>query len=105
MGNINSFNKDFGLIIIGSIIFTASFLWKDLVSDIQELYFPKNYSSMWTRILFTIIVTAILVLIATHLRSFFGIDDQGTQNQFDDSPINDSELDINIYGNDLYDFY
>ena len=84
MGNTMSFRKDFGLIIVGAVIFTASFLWKDLFSDIEELYFPK-INGICGRFLFTLVVTVILVLIAVHLKGFFGINDSRPV-QFDDDP-------------------
>ena len=37
-----SFKREFGLILIGALIFTASFLWKDLITDVEEKYFPNS---------------------------------------------------------------
>lgn len=100
MGNINSFSQEFGILLVGSILFTASFIWKDLVSDIQETLLPKKYSSIWQRTLYTIIVTIILIYTAIHLRNFFGLNSNNNANnninsdirgQLDDSPIDDNE--------------
>lgn len=95
MGNMISFKKEFGLIIVGAIIFTASFLWKDLLSDIEELYFPKKYG-IGGRLFFTVLVTVIMVMIAVHLRNFLGLNQQQNQPiRFDDDPLNNADrLDI-----------
>lgn len=87
MGNINTFQKEFGLLIVGAIIFTASFLWKDLFAEIQDQLFPKQYSNLLSRCLFTIIITVILVCIAVNLKPLFGL---SKPIQFDDSPINNN---------------
>lgn len=93
--NLSSFQRDFGLIIVGAVVFTASFLWKDLLSDIEELYFPKNQGILG-RIIFTILVTVVLLLIAVHIRSVFGLSVLGESPiEFDDSPIDDNNLHIN----------
>ena len=87
MGNAVSFKKEFGLIIVGAIIFTASFLWKDLLTDIEELYFPKKYG-LTGRVIFTALITMILVLAAVQLRSRFGLTNQQSRVRFDDDPLN-----------------
>ena len=86
-----SFKKDFGLIVVGAIIFTASFLWKDLLSDIQEYYFPKKFG-LTGRAMYVLIVSIILVMIAVHLRYRFGLVNDNNQNpiQFDDQPLQDT---------------
>lgn len=72
MGNLLSYRKDFGLIIVGAVIFTAALLWKDLIVDVRETYFPPH-AGLMTRLLFTIIITFILVVVAVELRNFFGL--------------------------------
>lgn len=67
-----SFRQDFGLIVVGALIFTASFLWRDLFSDYRDKYFPKS-EGITQRLFFTMIVTVLLVLIAGNLRRFFGL--------------------------------
>lgn len=86
-----SFKKDFGLIVVGAIIFTASFLWKDLLSDIQEYYFPKKFG-LTGRAMYVLIVSIILVMIAVHLRYRFGLvnNNQNPPIQFDDQPLQDT---------------
>ena len=91
MGNTLSYRKDFGLILIGAIIFTASFLWKDLFSDVREKYFPAKFG-LTGRFMFTFVITIILVMIAVQLRNYFGLtpdDLQKQQLQFDDNSIDD----------------
>ncbi|XWV25500.1 hypothetical protein QJ856_gp0258 [Tupanvirus deep ocean] len=95
MGNNVSFKKEFGLIIVGAVIFTASFLWKDLLSDVREIYFPKEYG-IFGRLIFTIIITMLLVIFAIHLRNILGItqsnqDSSDTTIRFDDDPLGNPE--------------
>lgn len=88
--NSESFKKEFGLIIIGAIIFTASFLWKDLFNDVEEMYFPKA-KGLLGRVFFTFIVTVLLIFLAVFLRRMLGLDTQNVI-KFDDNPIgNDSD--------------
>ena len=92
MGNVESFRREFGLIIVGAIVFTASFLWKDLLVDIEDYFFPKQYNNMAGRIAFTILVTAILIVIAISLRNVLGLGHSNEQPVvFDDSPIDDND--------------
>ena len=72
MGNALSFRKEFGLIIVGSLVFTASFLWKDLISEVQEKCFPKD-KGLFGRAIYVIIITVVLIMIAVHLRTIFGL--------------------------------
>lgn len=90
MGNTLSYKKDFGLILVGAIIFTASFLWKDYLTDVEEVYFPKG-KGLLGRLFFVIIVSVLLVVLAVHLKDVFGISskDRNTIN-FDDSPLDDN---------------
>ena len=92
MGNTLSYRRDLGLIVVGAILFTASFLWKDLITEIEETYFPK-INGIGARIVFTIIVTIILVIIAVEMKDFFGISSSKrkleNKIQFDDEPINE----------------
>ena len=97
MGNTISFRKEFGLILVGAIIFTASFLWKDFLTDLEQYFFPKG-QNLTGRALYTIIVTIILILMAVHLRTVFGLSSSSQSSiKFDDSPIDDnSNIDIGI---------
>jgi hypothetical protein len=86
----NSIRQDYGLILVGAIIFTASFMWKDLLTDVEEMYFPKN-GYIGYRFIFVIVITIILVTIAVYLRNYFGLNKTQNTNQspivFDDSPL------------------
>ena len=81
----STFKKEFGLIMVGAIIFTASFLWKDLLTDFKDKYFPKA-RGLSMRVIYTILITIIMVIIAVNLKNTFGL--IGTTISFDDSPIN-----------------
>lgn len=88
MNNILSFRTEFGLIIIGAVVFTASFMWKDLLNDIEEVYFPKD-NGLPSRVIYTIVVTILLVSLSVYLRYVFGLSNQKIDNKFDDHPIDD----------------
>lgn len=72
MGNVVTYRKEFGLIFIGAIIFTASFLWKDMFADIKDHYFPKD-RGMAGRLLYTIIITIALIILVVHLKYLWGL--------------------------------
>lgn len=74
MGNIASYRKEFGLIVVGAIIFIASFLWKDMFTDIKDQYFPRKYG-ITGRLLFTIVVTMILIMLAVHLKHLWNLNE------------------------------
>lgn len=80
-----NFKREFGLIIVGALIFLASFLWKDFFTDIQEVYFPRR-KGLLARGLYIAVVTTILITIAVHIKNAVS---PGEQIAFDDSPIND----------------
>lgn len=92
MGNNVSFKKEFGLIVVGAIVFTASFMWKDMLSDIRELYFPKEYG-IAGRLLFTIVITMLLILLAVELKHMWKLNGTPPEQPiiFDDNPIDKSE--------------
>jgi len=92
--NKSSFKKEIGLILVGAIIFIASFMWKDLFKDVEEKYFPKEYG-LTGRFIFTILVTIILVLLAVYLKDVWNLS-QPTQYKLDDDPLgNDSSSSSN----------
>ena len=80
MGNALSFRKEFGLIIVGSLVFTASFLWKDLISEVQEKCFPKD-KGLFGRAVYVIVITVVLIMIAVHLRTIFGLNGSHNNNR------------------------
>lgn len=98
MGNTtSSFKKEFGLIMVGALIFTASFLWKDLIKDYEDAFLPKKYSLLW-RSIYTILITVVLVLLAIHMRGLFGLSNSPTSIQFDDGPIDNQENNVDVSG-------
>lgn len=66
---VKLFKKQFGFIFISSIMFIASFLWRDLLKDIEDLYFPK--SSLLSRFIYTLVVTILLVFVIIYLKQLF----------------------------------
>ena len=94
---LESFRKDFGIIIISALIFLVSFLWKDLLSDIEELYFPKT-KGLGGRVMFIMAVTFFILIVVVFIRRFVGLDNDGgngqQQTQFDDSPLDDAGMDV-----------
>ena len=98
MGNFLSFKKEFGLIVVSALIFIASFLWKDLLSDVKNEYFPAS-KGLAGQVLFTIVVTIILIFLALYLRRTFGLVNSSYVDAervkaalaFDDSPIGDGD--------------
>lgn len=104
MDKMISIKQDFGLILVGAIIFTASFMWKDLFMDIEEYYFPKEFYIGY-RIVFVLIITALLVLLSVYLKGIFGLNNttnSGSAIAFDDSPIDNDNNNItnNLGAND-----
>lgn len=92
----SSFKKDFGLILVGAIIFVASFMWKDLLTDVKEKYFPKQ-AGFYKRVLYVVIVTLILLVLAVIIRNVFGLSNAGNGNasaNFDDSPLDRSGISL-----------
>jgi len=69
----NAFKKEFGLMIIGGIIFTVSFIWHDYFKDIQEMFFPIQ-KGLLARSVYMILITALFVFVAMKLRPFFGLE-------------------------------
>jgi len=80
--NTSSFRTEFGLIVVGAIVFTASFLWRDLFMDIQNKLFPREYG-LTGRVIFTIVVSLLLVMMAIHLRGIFGLSSSVNSNNDD----------------------
>lgn len=72
MVNMISFRVEFGLILVGAIIVTASLMWKDLFSEIGEHIFPKT-NGLGGRTLYTLIITVILLMFAVFLKDLWNI--------------------------------
>ena len=68
-------------------MFTASFLWKDLLGDVKDIYFPKH-RGLAGRVIFTILVTIILVILAIYIRDVLKLNQPTvTAIRFEDEPI------------------
>ncbi len=78
---LQSFKTDFGVIIISALIFVVSFLWKDLLNDIEEMYFPKN-KGIAGRVIYILTITCIILLCVVMIRRTIGLENP----QFDDTP-------------------
>lgn len=103
MSNPTTFTKEFGLIMVGAIIFVASFLWKDLLSDVEDRFFPKSYG-ITGRFVYTAFVTVILVLLAVYIKNKLYLRDRNNVIQFDDSPLDDDEDEVEESNTDSSDF-
>lgn len=77
-----NFAREFGLIIVGALIFLASFLWKDFLNDVQEVYFPRHHG-LWGRGIYILIITLILVTVAVHIKNAVA---PGNEIVFDSQP-------------------
>jgi len=97
MDSIFSFKKEFGLIVVGALIFTVSFLWKDLITGVMEQYFPVK-SELYVRIILTLVITTVIIVVAIYLKGFFGLSNNNDKEQykFDDNPSNHSSDDNEI---------
>lgn len=58
---INTFFKDFGVIIISALIFVISFLWKDIFTDIQEVYYPQDQKP-WARVGHIFAISSVILI-------------------------------------------
>lgn len=85
-----SFTQEFGLILVGAIIFIASFLWKDFFTDVEEKFFPKT-QGLLSRFMFIVIVTVGLVIFAVSLRRLFGLSGSNPNIINYDVPQNDND--------------
>lgn len=72
MGNNISFRTEFGLIVVGAIIVTASLLWKDLFTEIGEKLFPKH-QGLGGRAFYTLMITILLIMFAVFLKDIWNI--------------------------------
>src|SRR5258708_1307562 len=99
MSNNNvSFKTEFGFIMVGAIIFIASFLWKDFLSDLEDKYFPKQ-NGLLIRFFYIVIVTVILVLVATYLRNLLGLKFTAHNLQLSDEPIDEGSDNMEGFSN------
>ena len=83
-----SFTQESGLVMIGTLIFIVSFLWKDLFGDIKNRYFPAN-SRMVGRVVFTAFVSIIIIFVIICLRKMLRFTQRaGHSFIYDDSLLN-----------------
>lgn len=74
MENLNIYTREFGLIIVGAIVFVASLLWRDFIIEFENMLFPNSDGkSLIYRFLYVLIITFILVYVAIRLKIIFGI--------------------------------
>lgn len=92
-----AFKEEFGLIFIGALVFIVSFLWKDYISDMQQVIF-KTYSNPLTRFLYILAITIIVISLIVHLKNYLGLSNNGKNVQiaptgyaYDSTPIEASE--------------
>ena len=95
MGSALSVAQEFSLIIVGALIFVASFLWKDLISDIEDEYFPKNFG-LTGRIIYTLVITIIIISSAITIKNTVPANNRRGSLVFDDSPIDDNGTNIDV---------
>ena len=82
-----AFTKDFIGIVISALIFVVSFLWKDLLSDIERIFFPIN-QGIWGRLMYIMIVTLLLLILVIFLKRSLDLDQTSLNHfSFDDSPL------------------
>lgn len=83
----NTFKRDFGGIVISALIFVVSFLWKDLLSDIEQIYFPTS-QGLGGRVLYIGLVTFLILTFVIFLRKMLQLEQQNRTNGhgFDDAP-------------------
>lgn len=80
--------QDFVGIIISALIFVVSFLWKDLLSDIEQIYFPRS-KGILGRIIYILVVTLLILIFVIFLRTILQFDNtQQTADyfRFEDTP-------------------
>ena len=74
MDEFDVYTREFGLVVVGAVIFIASLLWRDFMKDLENLLFPNHdgYSLIF-RFLYVVIITFVLVFVAIKLKMLFGI--------------------------------
>lgn len=88
MGNNISIKNDFGIVIVGGLIFVVSFLWKDLLTDFEDYLFPKDRYSLLGRSVYVIVVTIFILSLVVFLRNILGLRSTKSS-KFDDQPDDD----------------
>lgn len=92
---IKLFKREFGYIFIGSIMFIASFLWRDLLKDVEDMIFPKN--NIMHRFIYTLCVTIILAFFIIYLKQLFELNNNiNFIPDITSDPTKNDDSDINI---------
>ena len=76
MSNSKLIRQEFGLIIISSFIFLASYLWKDFITELEEYFFPAK-KNLVARFFYNFALTIVIVLIALLITNFLDIEYRG----------------------------
>jgi hypothetical protein len=88
-----SIKNDFGSVIINGLIFLVSFLWRDLLLDIEKIYFPDS-NGIIGRIMYIVIMSFVIISIAVLIRNKLKLD---SHIQFEDTGIDPEADDLNNY--------
>ena len=63
----DEFRADVELVVIGALIFVASFAWRDFFSDVEEVVAPKT-QGLLGRFVFVVVETIVIVLLIMLVR-------------------------------------
>lgn len=91
----SSFRRDYGLILVGAVIFTASLLWRDFFVDVKNKYFPHTHK-ITDRFIYTVLVTMILIYVTIYLRNFFKLNSTPPVDNNPDNSNADNNSNINL---------
>jgi hypothetical protein len=78
----DSFSQNFGIIIIGALVFIVSFLWKDFITDIEHIFLP-NHDNILGRFLYILVVTLMIVYLIVMIRNYLGLNKNAITNEID----------------------
>ena len=65
--------REFGLLLIGALVLTVSLIWKDLIMEIEEYFFPIKEGGLKQRFLVTVLLTFIVITVIIIMRSYLGV--------------------------------
>lgn len=81
----STFRRDFGGIIISALIFMVSFLWKDFLRDIEQVYFPDQ-QGLFGRFVYVLLVSLSVIVFVIILRRILALGRNQDLHNFDDIP-------------------
>lgn len=64
------FREELQLVIVGALIFVASFAWRDFFSDVKDKIAPRH-AGLLGRFVFTVVETVILVFLIISVERLF----------------------------------